>query len=433
MTKKIEIKFHVLHDGQDHIARNRSKLTVIRAGRRFGKTTFMEQCACQFAIDGKLVGWFTPKYKLMRASYRKIRSLLRPITSRANATEGIIELITGGSIRFWTLMDEDAGRGDKYNEVIIDEASLVKRGMRDIWEQAIAPTLIDMNGNALMAGTPKGVDADNFFWLACTNRGELMKQVWTEFHAPSSANPHLSVEALKEFERTLPPLVFQQEVLAEFVDWSGVSFFAASDLLVDMQPVPYPKTCENIIVVIDSASKIKKTHDGTAVIFCAYTPNNEIKLTILDWDYVQIEGGSLSVWLPMVFERANNLGVECGARLNALKYIEDKASGTILLQQCNKKRAMAETLEDAVNWTVLAIPSDLTAMGKEPRAIDASSFVYQGFIKFSEHAYNKVVEFQKVAKNHLWSQVIGFRFNGESSDLHDDLLDSFAYVCQLAK
>jgi hypothetical protein len=305
--------------------------------------------------------------------------------------------------------------------------------MQDIWEQSIAPTLIDKDGNAWMAGTPKGVDSDNYFYVACTNKDPAAGQVWDEFHAPSSANPHLSAKALAEFKENLPPLVYQQEVLAEFVDWSGVSFFAADNLLVDSLPVQYPAFCDFILVILDTATKIKKINDGTGVIFCAYSAMAEVKLVVLDYDCVQVEGGSLEVWLPSVFERAEDLAIQCHARNGVKKFIEDKASGSILLQQCKKHQAQAANAKDFERWIAHPIPGELTAMGKEGRAIDVSGFVYQNKIKFSEYAYNKVIKFKETTKNHLWSQVIGFRFNGESSEAHDDLLDTFTYACQLAK
>jgi hypothetical protein len=429
----VKIKLHEFHSGQQNIALNRGKRTVIRAGRRFGKTVLLEDVASKFAIDGKSVGWFTPKYKYLQGSFRRLKSNLKPIIERASATDGIIELITGGIIRFWTLEDEDAGRGDSYDEVIIDEASLVKKGLRDIWEQSIAPTLMDRDGNAWMSGTPKGVDADNFFYFACNNKDSKAAQVWKEFHAPTFDNPHISEKALAEFKHDLPPLVYQQEVLAEFVDWSGVAFFALQSLLVDGKPVQYPKNCSSILVILDTATKIKKTNDGTSVVFCAFNPIETHTLTILDYDYIQIEGASLELWLPSVMDRAEELAVECKARVGVVKRIEDKASGSILLQQCQRNFRKATTQKEADRWNAQPIPEELVAMGKEGRAIDVSGFVFQGKIKFSEYAFNKVVNFKGITKNHLLSQIIGFRFNGESTDENDDLLDGFTYSCQMAK
>jgi hypothetical protein len=432
-VSNIQIKLHEFHAGQSQIAENRGKRTIIRAGRRFGKTTLFEDLACVFAIDGLSVGWFSPKYKFMQGSYRRIKATLKPIITRYSSTDGIIELSTGGMIRFWTLEDDDAGRSDFYHEVFIDEASLVKIRMRDIWEQSIAPTLLDKDGNAWIAGTPKGVDADNFFYFACTNKDESIAQVWDEFHAPTSSNPAISKKALAEFKENLPPLVYQQEILAEFVDWSGVSFFSSDNLLIDGKPVAYPANCDNIMIVMDTATKIKKTNDGTAVMLCAYHPQLAYKLTVLDYDYVQIEGGSLEVWLPKIMQIAEQLAIECKARLGIRRYIEDKSSGSILIQQCQKRQQNATTQAEYERWAVMPIPEELTAMGKEGRAVDVSGFVYQNQIKFSEASYNKVVKFKEVTKNHLWSQVTGFRFNNESSELNDDLVDAFTYSCQMAK
>ena len=74
----------------------------------------------------------------------------------ASRTENIIELIGGGLIEFWTLDNPDAGRSSAYDDIVIDEASLKKEGLREIIEQAIRPTLLDRGGTLTLAGTPKG-------------------------------------------------------------------------------------------------------------------------------------------------------------------------------------------------------------------------------------------------------------------------------------
>jgi len=411
----VTIKLHRFHEGQSRIASGRGKRTVIRAGRRFGKTTMFEDLACKFAIDGKMVGWFSPKYKYMRGSFRRIKSVLKPVISRANATEGIIELETGGIIRFWTLEDEDAGRGDFYHEVLIDEASLIKRGMRDIWEQAIAPTLLDYGGNAWMAGTPKGIDEENFFYFACTNDDKKAGEVWTKFHAPTSANPAISKEALQEFKDNLPPLVYQQEVLAEFIDWSGSAFFALESLLVNGNPIPAPYGCTSVFAVIDSAVKDGKQHDGTAVTYYAYNMLTvKTRLIILDWDIIQIEGALLIDWLPSVQARLDQLKTDCRAERTDPIFIEDKASGSILLQQARRKSINAK-----------AVDSKFSSIGKSDRAIAVSGDVYQGHCKISEYAYKKEKNFKGLTRNHLISQIVNFRIGVDNKT--DDLLDTFTY------
>ena len=60
-------------------------------------------------------------------------------------------------------------------------------------------------------------------------------------------------------------------------------------------------------------------------------------------------------------------------------FIEDKNSGTILLQQAIQRGLPVEGIE-----------SKLTAMGKDERALAASPYVHQGRVKYSDYAYNKI-------------------------------------------
>ena len=110
-------------------------------------------------------------------------------------------------------------------------------------------------------------------------------------------------------------MVYAQEHLAEFVDWAGVGFFAREKLLVNNQPVPFPARCECVFAIIDTASKTGTEHDATAVTFFACDRyGGRFPLMILDWDIAQIEGALLETWLPLVFERLEELSRLCGAR-----------------------------------------------------------------------------------------------------------------------
>jgi hypothetical protein len=163
--------------------------------------------------------------------------------------------------------------------------------------------LLDRKGHAVMAGTPKGIDQDNFFYQACTDKS----LGWQEFHAPTASNPMLDPEAVAKLIHEYPPLVYQQEFLADFVDWNGSAFFAEPSLLVDGQPVEYPTRCDQIFAVIDTALKDNAQHDGTAVTFYARNTFHGTPLIILDWDVLQIEGALLEDWLPGVLARCEEL------------------------------------------------------------------------------------------------------------------------------
>ena len=91
-------------------------------------------------------------------------------------------------------------------------------------------------------------------------------------NAPAGVWSERREQFIAELIRDNDPLVYQQEYLAEFVDWAGVAFFARDKL------------------------------------------SRRAPLLILDWDIAQIEGALLETWLPMVFERLEELSRLCGAR-----------------------------------------------------------------------------------------------------------------------
>ena len=408
----IQIQLKPFHACQKEIYRGLTKRSIGRCGRRWGKTTLFEEAASNWAAHGLRVGWFSPNYKLLLPSYKRILRNLKPIVEHASKIDALIETISGGGVEFWTLNDEDAGRSRAYHKVIIDEAGLVKKGLRETWEQAIEPTLLDYHGDAVMVGTPKGIDEENFFYVACTN-----KQLgWTEFHAPTSANPTLNAEAVAKIKNSVPPLVYLQEYLAEFVDWSGAMFFKRDDMLDETgAPFPYPTKCDSVFATLDTAVKTGKENDGTGIVYWAYSRWPEPELHILDWDIVQIEGSLLEKWLPESFVKLEQFAQVCGARHGSLgTHIEDKASGTILIQQGARR-----------GWPTHAIESDLTAMGKEERALSISGYVHQKRVKLTVHAFDKVVTYKELTRNHLLTQVLGFKIGVK--DQADDLFDAFCY------
>jgi len=388
---------------------------AITCGRRWGKTALLIALAADEAVKGQPVGIFAPDYKRLTEVYHELRTTLAPITEHASRTDGVIRCITGGRVDFWTLENERAGASRKYKRVLIDEAAFGKDNVIDIWERAIKPTLIDIRGSSCIAASnTNGNDPTNFLYKICTES----KYGFVRYQAPSHANPHLPVEKLAELKAKNHPLVYAQENLAEFVDFSGAAFFTKDKLLVDGLPVPWPKSCEAVFAVVDSAVKGGTEHDGTAVTWFAFSPHYGIPLIVLDWDIIQVDAALLERWIPSVFERGNELARICRARMGtAGVHIEDKESGSILLQQCALKGLQAYPL-----------PAELTALGKDGRALNVGNAVYQGKVKFSEHAYNKMVTFKDAERNHLWSQVTGYRIGDKNAPKRaDDLYDTFVY------
>ncbi len=432
-----------LHNGQVKAYRALlgHRFMALRCGRRFGKTDLAKAWTTQGLVQGESCAWFAPQHMQTSEVFSELSRTLAPLLQTRSRGHGTLKLQTGGRLDFWSLENPMAGRSRGYHRVVIDEAAFAKNtsnvaagSMMEIWERAIKPTLYDYAGKALVCSNSAGKNPDNFFYRICTDP----QHGFHEYHATTLDNPLLPKRLRDESEADWQsrregyqadlkanndPLVYAQEYLAEFVDWSGVAFFSREKLLVDGLPAPWPRHCESVFAVIDTASKTGTEHDATAVTYFAYDPHARgPQLLILDWDVVQIEGALLEAWLPQVFIQLNDLAKICRTRTGrTAAFIEDKNSGTILLQQAMRRGLDAVPIE-----------SKLTAMGKDERAISVSGYVHRGQVKYTDYAFNKTIAYKRRSMNHLLDQVEGFRIGDKTSDREDDLLDTFCYGIALA-
>lgn len=213
------------HPSQAQILKASKRFNVLACGRRFGKTTHGINRLIGPALAGKPVGWFAPTFKYLSEAWRDFIKVLRPVIARANETQHRIELITGGSIEFWTMEDEDAGRSRKYARVVIDEAAKVK-GLQDRWGKAIRPTLTDLKGDADFYSTPRGHD---FFWRAFTWGQDPNQPDWASWQLPTTSNPFIDPTEVEAARQGLPERVYQQEYLARFLEDAGGVFRRVSE------------------------------------------------------------------------------------------------------------------------------------------------------------------------------------------------------------
>ena len=227
MNERI-LKMPSLHPAQIKVWKGRARYNIVCLGRRSGKTALGIMLALgssadisleKAALQGGNVGWFAPSYKVLDDAWRQCKARLKPVIERSNEQTKRIEIIGGGSIEFWTLDDEDCGRGRKYHRVIIDEAGIAKR-LQPAWENAIRPTLTDFGGDAWFLSTPKG---RNYFY-ECYQRGINGQKNWVSWQMPTSCNPFINPQEIEEARLNLPERTFQQEYLAQFLEDSGGVF-----------------------------------------------------------------------------------------------------------------------------------------------------------------------------------------------------------------
>lgn len=270
----IDIVLRKPHSGQLPVVNSKARFRVIVCGRRWGKTAICINLAIETALTGHPVGWFAPDYKRLLDAYEQMVKILGNMVKSKNASTMVIELLNGGKIEFWTLNDTDAGRSRKYKRVIIDEAGMVTC-LAESWRESIRPTLIDLEGDAIFAGTPKppqAIPLSEYAFYAMYQRG-LSKDPddaqWESFHAPSSSNPHLppgEVESMRK-EPGMTARIAMQEIDAIFLTESTNALWSLDLIKRNRAKPPEGVQYVRTVIFVDPGNfTSEKSADMTGII-----------------------------------------------------------------------------------------------------------------------------------------------------------------------
>lgn len=188
-------------------------------GRRSGKTDVAAHLA-RYAMGqpNKLIWACAPSYDLCGRLWDFLLPLAKHAFGRAlrprYAKPASMSLPWGTRIEFKSAESPDSMIGAGVDFLIWDEAAPTKNG-GIIWQQQLRPTLADKLGQCLMITTPRG---HNWFHDLVQGPEWWMKQY------PSHCNPYLDRGELAAMEREMDDLVYQQEILAQFVAFVGMVY-----------------------------------------------------------------------------------------------------------------------------------------------------------------------------------------------------------------
>lgn len=241
----VDFYLPTLHPAQKQILENAKRFNHLRCGRRFGKTTLIEELS-SISLDGKRVGVWFPTYKDLSEVWKDLKKTYGPIIRRQNEQLKQIELLTGGLVDFWSMEEPDSGQGRKYHRAIIDEAAKAPK-LYQAWENTIRPTLTDYIGDAFILSRPKG--KNNGFYLLEEKHRQFDN--WAFFHFTTYDNPHIKTSEIEEAKTQLDDINFRQEYLAEYVDANDRPFLYAWDHKKHVIPHYEPNKHVPIICSLD--------------------------------------------------------------------------------------------------------------------------------------------------------------------------------------
>ena len=215
MAREVTVHLRNPHPKQSEVIDCPAPRIVLRAGRRFGKTTAVSIRAVERFLKGRRQLYATPTIEQAGRFWKEVsEALAEPIKAGLyykNETEHIIELPgTEQRIKAKTAHNADTLRGDYADDLYLDEFQDMDK---DAWELVGAPMLLDNNGHAFFIYTKKrGKNHTNELYkrAAADTTGR-----WRTFAFSSHDNPHISAEALQDITGDMSNLAYRMEILAE--------------------------------------------------------------------------------------------------------------------------------------------------------------------------------------------------------------------------
>jgi hypothetical protein len=227
-----------LTPAQAAIHNSLARFKVIAAGRRFGKSWYASVKIGVSALSthnerGHKLTAAHPVYYVAPTFDQAVR-IMRPkliallgwakeggFIANENINNGWLELINGVKVYLKGAENDDALRGEGNRLVVLDEyASMASH----VWAEILEPTLMDVEGDALFIGTPKGKNHFYRLFMDALTKPEDYWKDWEAFHFKSTDNPFLQLRELKRIvsrtkgaEGLDPRDRNRQEIEADFI------------------------------------------------------------------------------------------------------------------------------------------------------------------------------------------------------------------------
>ena len=208
------------HPGQLEVHMSPAPRRVLVCGVRWGKTTVgvMEAIAALMQPCDESMGWvvgpdhFTADRILKKVQVKLEKYLAHRIVEIDNRRHRIVVRNLGGGLSVVEGRSADSPHsllGEGLSWLVADEAARLKE---EIWAEYLSPRLIDHDGWALLASTPRGPG----WYHRLFARGQGEDPAYESWSRPSADNPLLDAEAIEHERERLPEQTFVQEYLGRF-------------------------------------------------------------------------------------------------------------------------------------------------------------------------------------------------------------------------
>ena len=236
------------HENQLKILKGLKKMTIIEAGRQFGKSYLMGYICLRELLKPGTKTWIVAPFSNQTEiiwNYVYPTCSRYPETFKIRVDQKRIECKqTGSVLECRTAENPVALLGATLTGLIVDEAAELSQ---EIWEQRLEPTLTVKNGWCIMISTP--LTEENWFhqlWVRAKT-GELTDS--QSFHFTSYDNPYQNKEAIDKIRERIPEFRFQQQYLAIPHSDSGLVFKDVNRAIVNAPPINTGRPGENRFIL----------------------------------------------------------------------------------------------------------------------------------------------------------------------------------------
>ena len=385
---------------QQEVFHDPTRFKVVAAGRRCGKSRLAawSMIVRALQVEKSTIFYVAPTQGQSRdILWGVLEELAHPVIASKHINNMQIKLINGSIISLKGADRPDTMRGVSLEYLVMDEYADMKP---QVWEEVLRPALADRQGDALFIGTPKGRNHFYDLFIYADKEEDTSYKAW---HFTSYDNETLKAEEIDLAKQSMSSYAFRQEFMASFEALGSEIFkehwvqFSEEEpdigdyyIAVDLAGFNYPS----------SNSKKNKRLDSTAI---SVVKVNENGWYIKDIIYGRwtLEETAQKIFNAVDRYRPVSVGIERGIA----------------------KQAVMSPLSDMMRRNSRYFRIEELTHGNQKKT-DRIVWALQGRFE------NGLVTLDKGEWN---SEFLDQLFQFPNHLVHDDLIDSLAYIDQLAK
>jgi predicted phage terminase large subunit-like protein len=385
---------------QQEVMSSDARFKVVAAGRRCGKSRLAAWTMIIRALqaDKCTVFYVAPTQGQARdILWGLLEELAHPVIASKHVNNMEFKLINGSRICLKGGDRPDTMRGVSLEYLVIDEYADVKQ---QVFEEILRPALADRKGDCLFIGTPKGRNHFYDLYVYADSGKDPSFQAW---HFTSYDNETLDPEEINLAKKSMSSFAFRQEFMSSF-EALGSEIFKEEWVQFDEEE----PDIGDYYIAIDlagfqdnsSTSKKNKRLDSTAI--------SVVKVNEHGWYVKEIIYGrwTLEQTAQKIF--------------NAVDKFQPVSVG---IERGIAKQAVMSPLQDLMRQRSRYFRVEELTHGNQKK-IDRIVWALQG--RFENGRVT-------LAKGEWNSEFLDQLFQFPNHLVHDDLIDSLAYIDQLAK